>query len=147
MSTVSTEHMQQHELWTYYFVDHTPRCRSTAAAQTHHCNGDILTLLECQIYHQTMKTNRPRLLLRSRLSGTWPACWAGLLKRAAFCAVRSRMHLHGHPCLSTQHCNSDQTWAFWTCSRAHLLCPPGQDTDYNIRKMIIWKIFFIAFIV
>ena len=36
------------------------------------CNGNILTLLECRIYHQTMTMtkNRPCLLLRSRrLSG------------------------------------------------------------------------------
>ena len=68
-STVSTVRMQQHELWTYYLVDHTPRCRSITAAQTHHCNGDILALLERRIYHQ----NGPRLSLRSRLGGTWHA--------------------------------------------------------------------------
>ena len=38
---VSTVCMQQHELWTYYFIDHIPRCRSIAAARTHHCNGSI----------------------------------------------------------------------------------------------------------
>ena len=76
MSTVSihgTVRMQQHELWTYYFVDHTPWCRSIAAARTHHFNGDVLTLLERRIHHWTMTKNRPRLSLRSRLGGTWPA--------------------------------------------------------------------------
>ena len=125
ISTYSTVHMQLHELWTYYFVDHTPWCRSTAAARTHHCNSDVLALLERRIYHQTMTMNRPRLSLRSRLSGTWPACWAGLSKRAVLRTVRSRMHLYGHPCLCKWHYNSDQSWAFWTCSRVHLLCTPG----------------------
>ena len=35
--------------------------------------------------------------------------------------------------------------AFWTCSRAHLLCPSGKDTDY-IRKMIVWKILFVVWV-
>ena len=61
---------RQLELWTYYFVDHTPQCWLTAAAQTNHCNGDVLALFERQIYHQTMTKNKPRLSLRSRLS--WP---------------------------------------------------------------------------
>ena len=34
----------------------------------------------------------------------------------------------------------DQSGAFRTCCRAHLLCPLGNDTDY-IRKLIIWKIY------
>ena len=45
---------KQYKLWPYYCVDHTPRCRSTTAAWTHHCNGDVLTLTEHQIYHQTI---------------------------------------------------------------------------------------------
>ena len=73
ISTVSTVCMQQHELWTYFLVDHTPRCRSTAAAWTHHCKGDNLALLERRICHQTMTKDRPRLLLRSRPGGMWPA--------------------------------------------------------------------------
>ena len=32
-------------------VDHTPQCRS---ARTHYCNDDVLALLECRIYHQTI---------------------------------------------------------------------------------------------
>ena len=32
-------------------------------------SGDVLTLLERRIYHQTMTKNRPRLSLRSRLGG------------------------------------------------------------------------------
>ena len=71
------------------------------------------------------------------------ACWLGLSKRMALCAIRS-MCLYGHPCLCTRHCNSDQSWAFWTCSRAHSLCPPDNDTDY-MRKMIVWKIFFVVY--
>ena len=74
MSTVSTVCTQQYELWTYYFIDHTPRCRSTAAAQAHHFNGDVLALLERQIYHQTM-TCRQRTDLSSlaSLEARWPA--------------------------------------------------------------------------
>ena len=77
ISTVSTHdtlRMQHHELWTYYFVDHTPRCRSIAAAQTHHCNGDVLALLKRRIYHHTMTKNRPRLLLRSSEARWHVAC-------------------------------------------------------------------------
>ena len=77
------------ELWTYYVVDHTPWCGLTAAAQSHHCNGNILALLEHR-NHQTMTKNRPLLSLLLRL-------WAGLSKRTALCAVCLRMHLYGHP--------------------------------------------------
>ena len=68
LATISTVRMQQHKLRTYYFIDHTPHCRSTAAAQTHHCNCDVLAVLKCRMYHQTMSMNR-HLSLRSRLSG------------------------------------------------------------------------------
>ena len=94
----------------------------------------VFVTFERRIYHQSMIKNRPRGSV---------ACWAGLLKCTALCTVYSRIHLYGHPCLCTWQCNSDQLWAFWTCSRAHLLCPPGKvDTDY-IRK-IIWKIIFVV---
>ena len=55
---------------------------------------------------------------------------AGLSKRAALRAVLSRMHLYGHPCLCTRHCNYEQSWAFWTCSKAHLLCPPWHNINH-----------------
>ena len=83
---------------------------------------------------------------RSRLSFARGsvACWAGLSKLTALCAVHmsSRMRLYGHSYLCTQHCNSDHSWAFWTCTRVHPLdlCPPGKDIDY-IRKSSLWKIF------
>ena len=63
--------------------------------------------------------------LVSRFTRGSVACWAGLSKRAVLRPVRLRMHLYGHPCLCTRHCNSDQSWAFWTYRRTHLLCPPG----------------------
>ena len=34
---------------------HISRRWITAAARTHHCNGDVLALLEHQTYHQTMR--------------------------------------------------------------------------------------------
>ena len=60
MSTISTVRMQQHEFWT---IDHTPQCRSTAAARTHHCTIDVLALLKRRIYHQIMTKSTPRLSL------------------------------------------------------------------------------------
>ena len=61
MSIVSTVHMQQHQLRSYYFVDQIPRCTSIAAAHNHHCNGNILALLEHRIYCYTMTKNRSGL--------------------------------------------------------------------------------------
>ena len=96
--------------------------RPHPSMQAKSCNGNILALLKRRIYHQAMIKNRPCLSLRSMLGG--------LLSRPLETpAARSRMHLYGHPCLCTQHYNADQSWSFWTCSRAHLLCPPGNDTD------------------
>ena len=85
----------------------------------------LFALLERRIYHQSMTKNRPRLSLRSRLGGTWPAEQASWNTRRFVPFVRAWMHLYGHPCLCTQHFNFDQSWAFWTCRRVHLLCPPG----------------------
>ena len=51
----------------YYIVDHTPPCRSTAAAQTHHCNGEVLALLKRWIYWQ--RTDLVSRFVRSRLGG------------------------------------------------------------------------------
>ena len=45
------------------------------------------------------------------------------------------------PRLCTRH-NSDQLWVFWTCRRAHLLCPL---VGYDIRKLSLWKIFFVVY--
>ena len=72
--------------------------------------------------------------LASSLEAQWPTEQAlGLSKHVALCAICSRMCLCGHPCLCTRHCNSDQSWAFWTCGRAQYLCHPGKDTDYVTR--------------
>ena len=148
MATISTVQMQQNELWTYYnyFVDHTPWCRSTAAAVL-----KLTTAMEmfslCSNIEST--TLWQRIDIVSCLLKAWwhVGCMAeraGLSKRVALCTIHLvRMHLYGHPCLCTWHCNFDQSWTFWTCSRAHLLCPPGEDTDY-IRKFSLWKIFFVV---
>ena len=53
------------------------------------CNGNLLALLECRIYHQTMTKNNPRLSLRSRLGGL-------LSRPLEMRAVHSRMRLYGH---------------------------------------------------
>ena len=50
-------------------VDHTPHCRPRVAAP---CNGDTLTPLERQVYHQTMTKSRPSSPLAS-LEARWPA--------------------------------------------------------------------------
>ena len=56
VSTVCMHRWKQHELWTYYCIDYTPQCTSTAAARTHHCNEDVQAERECPIldYHQTI---------------------------------------------------------------------------------------------
>ena len=66
---------------------------------------------------------------------------AGHSKYAALCAIHFKIHLYGHICLCTWHCNCDQSWTFWTCSRAHqiLLCRLEKDTDY----IIVWKVFLL----
>ena len=54
----------------YYGVDHTPSSlQAKSSCSNSPCNGDILTPLEHQIYHQTMTKNRYRLSLRSRFGG------------------------------------------------------------------------------
>ena len=87
-------------------------------------------------YWQMTKNSQTRLSLCSRLSGllsTTPKC-------IVLCASCLRTHLYGHPCSYTQPYSSDQSWAFWTCSRAYLLCPPDNDTDYMyIRKLLLRK--------
>ena len=136
MSTVSTVRMhrwKQHKLWTNHCVDHTPQCRfmcnssySNTSLQWR-CSRSICSNVESTTRLSTGTTkNRPHLSLRSRLSG--------LLSRPL------KSHGASHrlfknaslwpPLLYTQHCNSDQLWALWTCSKAHLLCPPGKDKDY-----------------
>ena len=99
LATVSTVHMQQHELRTYFFVDHTPRCRSTVAAWTHHCNGNILALLEARWPAEQASWNVQRLV---------PFVQECISMATLVCA-------HG----------TAKSWVFWTCSRVHLLCPPG----------------------
>ena len=77
--------LQQHKLWTYwyYFVDHTPRCRSIAAAWTRPHSVESTTRL----------WRRTDLVSSSCFTQGSVACWAGLSKHAALHAVCSRMHL------------------------------------------------------
>ena len=118
-------------------------CQLAAAVRT----LNLLVLLRRRRPHPSMQVNSSRLNLPqqwrcprslesttrlwrrtdlvSRFTRGSVACWAGLSKCVALRAVRLRMHLYGHPCLCTRHCKSDQLWAFWTCRRAHLSCPPG----------------------
>ena len=121
----------------YYGVDHTPHCRSRVAARTHR----VMAMFSLCLNIESTTRLWQRTDLASRFAWDLVACSVGLPKCAALCAVRLKLHLYGHPRLCTQHYNSDQWWAFWTCSRAHLICPPGKDTDY-IRKLSLWKIIF-----
>ena len=89
-----------------------------------HCNGDILALLERWII-LSMTRVWQRTDLVSHFAWGLVACWAGLLIRMVLNAVHLRLGVpcvYDHPCLCTWHCNYDQSWTFWTCSRAHLLC-------------------------
>ena len=91
-------------------------------------------------------TSKEQTSSLASLKARWHVgCWTGLSECVVLCTVHSRMRLCGHPCLCTWHYNSDQSWTFWTCSGAYLLCPPSKDTDYIIRKMSIWKIFFVVY--
>ena len=64
MPTISTVCMQQHELWSYYFIDHTPRCRLL----------ELTTAMVTSEQSENIETkNTPHLSLRSRLGGAWPA--------------------------------------------------------------------------
>ena len=58
----------------------------------------------------------------------------------ALCAIHSKMRLYGHRPRSCIR-QYNQLWAFWTCSRAHLLCPPGEDTDHNKEIVALKNIF------
>ena len=122
--------MQQHELWSYYFVDHTAQCKSTAAARTHHCNGKFLFCLNIE--------STTRLWPNTDfISGTWPT------EQASGYALRlchSFKNLSLWPPLFVH--TALQFWAFWTCSRATLLGPPGYDREYT-RKMIIFIVYSI----
>ena len=52
--------------------------------------------------------------------------------------------IYGFPCLCTRHCNSDQLWTFWTCSRAHLLCVDRwiaeQDKELNTSMWLKYTV-------
>ena len=97
------------ELWAYAIVlwcRPPPHCRPRAAAWTYHVlNGDVLALLECRIYHQTMTKNRLHLLLCSRLSGllSRPVETRGALRRSLknLECVSMPLYRPWHPCLCT----------------------------------------------
>ena len=115
----------------YYGIDHTPNCRPRVAAR---CDGNVVALLK---YHQSMTKNRPLLSPCSRLSS--------LLSRP--------LKMPGTSCCSFKNASLWQPsfthtvlqfwpiqWAFITCSRVHLLCPPGKDIDYSTRKISVSKV-------
>ena len=84
-----------------------------------------------------------RIDLVSRFARGSVACWTGLSKRLTLGASCSRMHLYDHPFLCMQHCKSDQSWAFWTCSRTHLL--PSRLGHGLYKEIIAPKIFFVVY--
>ena len=120
--SISTACMPATATWTSNLL--VLLCRPHPSIQV---NSSCSNTLQWRHSRSVESTTRlwQRTDLVSRFARGSVACWAGLSKRAALCAVRSRMHLYGYPCLCTRHCNSDQSWAFWTCRRAHLSCPPG----------------------
>ena len=110
----------------YYGVDHTSHCRPRSATWT---MLELTITFSLCLNVECITRLWQRTDLTSHFARGLMACWAGFLKCVALHAVRSRMRLYGHPRLCTRHYNSDQSWAFWTCSREHLLCLPGKDTD------------------
>ena len=124
MSTVSTVRMQQHDRTLNQLL-----CRPHSSMQINSSclnsplhamtvKGDVLALLKHRIYHQTIS---------ALLEAWWHvACW----KCGAWSAWRFAPFVQECISMATLVCthgtvNSDQSWAFWTCSRAYLLCPPG----------------------
>ena len=107
----------------------------------HSCSARTLNLPPG---HDKVQTLPLASVLCSRLGGLL----SRPLETRGACAVCSRMCINGcgHPHLGTRHYSSDQSWAFWTCSWAHLLCLPGKDTDYMyVRKLSLWKIFVVVY--
>ena len=101
----------------YYGVDHTPHCRlfkHTMATFSLRSNVD--------------STTRPwqRADFTSHFARGSVACRAGLSKRAALVPLaRARECISMAPRPWQPRLYTRQSWIFWTCRRAHLLCPPG----------------------
>ena len=137
---------QCHALWTYYCISHTPHCRPTAAAWTHYtevCDGNVFTLLEHRIYvfvpldyWQIWQ----RTDLTSHLAWGLVACSAGDLKRVAFCAIRSRMHLSLWPPLLMH-----TVLQFWPIVSLLNLSQSTSFVSSGVTRMKIVDIFFIVY--
>ena len=139
MSTVSTVCMQQHELWTYYCVDHTPsmQVNSAAAAQTHHCNGSARTLNLAPEYDKEQTS--PLTSLEAR----WPAGQASRNER--------RFVLFAWECVSMATLVCAHGTAILTNREPyeliaeHIFCALQVRTQTIIWQVSLWKILFIVY--
>ena len=96
--------------------DHTPHWRPRVADQTHR------VIAKFSVRSNVESTTRPWQRTDIASCFAW-ACRNARLARARECI--SLAPRPWQPRLCTRHNNSDQSWVFWTCRRAHLLCPPG----------------------
>ena len=127
MSTVSTVHMQQHELWTYYFVDHTPWYRSTVSlvprSEVESGDEQLLKLTTAMVTFSLCSNieSTTTVWQRTDLEARWPCG----LHASRPINMRS---VYGHPCLCTRYGTAILTNrgpSELVASRVHLLCPPG----------------------
>ena len=139
------------ELWIHTCIDHTPHRRPTLCNsscmleplwESSMCNSNILALLERRDY-QTIETGKAEngyLASCFTKAGSVPSVWARSAKhpvpRAAQCISMTTMFVH----------MALPFWPILSIQRLHLLCPPPNDTDY-IRKMIVWKLYIVVYIV
>ena len=108
----------------YYGVDHISHYRPV---QTHRV---MVTFERSENVESTTRAWQ-RADITSHFARGPVAYRAGLSKCAALAPLAqvreciSMAPRPWQPCLCTRHNNSDQSWVFWTCRRAHLLCPSG----------------------
>ena len=129
------------------------------------CNGDVLTLLKhC---YQVWQIDLAFCFAQGSVAST---CSAGLSKCAALCTARSTMRTRLYQAVwpealrpllcaprptvltNPEPCSADFLSAHTALPRVHsnwahprcVSMPSCNDTDY-IRKMIIWKIFFVVY--
>ena len=81
-----------------------PSMQVTSTARTRHCNSDVLALSNLPPGYDEEQTSSLALL---EARWPWPAEQASRNTRCFALFVPARMHLYGHPCLCTRHCNSD----------------------------------------
>ena len=146
--------MQQHKLWVYYLL------RRNILLDAGSCSNSPLQL---QRSHSAWTSNlssdydKEQTSSPTSLEARWHvACWAWYMSRPlethgtfhhSFENAYLASSMAGHSYLCTRHCNSDQlVVGLWTCSRAHLYALQIRTWTIIIRKMMVWKMFFVVIV-